>query len=115
MARYCVFTADWDSLRAMDDGRDKLWSVMSEGETVEAEFYEDGFWLEADSVGDVFYKLNMDPPMGWRRRSMSVGDVVVDPEGNAKVCRPVGWEDAPEMFARCAGDAKGVWAAFFCL
>ncbi|NIT77331.1 MAG: hypothetical protein GWN58_23030 [Anaerolineae bacterium] len=109
MARYCVFTADWDALRALDDNRDTLVAVTWHGKTVDPKFYDDGFWLEADCLGAVFERLNLDPPASWQRRSLSVGDVVVDPEGKAHVCCPVGWKAADDVFAACA-KVKGVWA-----
>lgn len=52
--------------------------------------------LRADSRDEVFEFLNIAHPEGWRDRSMCVGDVVIDPENNASLCRMVGWEDLPE-------------------
>lgn len=54
--------------------------------------------LQATDLGDVFYRLNMDPPEHYRNRSMSVGDVVIDLRTNtALVCAPTGWIELPAV------------------
>jgi hypothetical protein len=102
---YIVFLALWDKLAAHDRSMDKLrdgapsdvpsalCQVQTLGQTVGSMFYEQqGYKLQAGSLGEVFETLNIAHPDDYRRRSLSVGDVVVDPHGTPWVCQMAGWK-----------------------
>ena len=90
---YTVFLANWDKLRALSADRSDLCRVMMDGETVGTPYYFDGYSLQASCVGEVFQILNMDHPADYRQRSLSVGDVVVDPTGRVWVVQGMGWKE----------------------
>lgn len=46
--------------------------------------------VEATDPGHVFERLNIDPPEGYRNRSMSVGDLIIGAEGCVSV-RSIGF------------------------
>lgn len=95
---YMVFLALWDKLsKHDDDARARGWNgpgaltEVTSGGTVGPFFYDNGYALEATCLGEVFEVLNIAQPADYRRRSLSVGDVVVDPSGATWVCQPCGW------------------------
>lgn len=55
--------------------------------------------VEASDLEDLFRRMNVvdgsdiEMPRKLRCRSMSVGDVAVDPQGKAHFCASAGWED----------------------
>ncbi len=104
MAKFTAVILDWarmnDTTRnacvygSGDKAVGYLWTFLQE----EYATYK----LEADSVEDVFYKLNIDHPADYKLRSMSVGDLVVDPEGVAWICASFGWKKLSEVSAQVA-------------
>jgi len=92
MPTYTVHLADYDKLRALDDNRDTLWDVTAHGNAVSRDLYMDPYVLEAKGIEDVFEILNIRHPADYRRRSLSVGDVVVDESGDAWICKGTGWK-----------------------
>lgn len=92
MPTYTVFLADYDKLRDLDDNRDTLWDVTARGNVVDRDLYMAPYVLEAKGVEDVFRILNIQHPEDYRRRSLCVGDVVVDESGDAWVCKGAGWK-----------------------
>lgn len=102
---YIVFLALWEKLAAHDRSMDRLrgedrpsdvpsalCQVQTLGQTVGSMFYDQGYKLQASSLGEVFETLNIAHPEDYRRRSLSVGDVVVDPTGTPWVCQMAGWK-----------------------
>lgn len=58
------------------------------------------FELDAASVEDVYERLNMAHPAEYRAlhlRSLSMGDVVVAPDGLAHQCASFGWHDVTAL------------------
>lgn len=96
MPSYMIYLADWDKLRALNDDRQTLWDVTTKGKTLDdRSLYMEPYKLEASSIKEAYEILNIRHPDQWRneqRRSLSVGDVVVDESGEAWVCRSVGWK-----------------------
>lgn len=91
MPKFKVFIADWDKMRALGDNRDTLWASQHNGFVFGAEMYLDPYVIEADSKEHAYEILNLRHPEDYRRRSMSIGDVIVDESGKAFVCRREGW------------------------
>lgn len=93
---YRVLLVDWDLLRELGDNRDTLWSVQN-GNLTELPHYLSPYKLQATSLGEVFEVLNIRQPENFRlkpgARSLSVGDVVIDPDERVWICRPVGWHE----------------------
>jgi len=110
---YCIFLANLDKLRDLDDNRDTLCDVTWDGCVVGTAFYDNAYRMEAAGLEDVFERLNMNHPADYQRRSLSVGDVVVAPDGTAYVCKPCGWQSFPatRSFTRCAQEFGGDWKA----
>jgi hypothetical protein len=92
MPTYTVHLADWDKMRALKDNRETLWNVTTKGEVMARDLYMEPYTLEAKGINEVFEILNIRHPADYRRRSMSVSDVVVDESGDAWVCRGTGWK-----------------------
>ena len=91
MPRFRVFIADWDKMRSLDDNRDTLWASQHNGFVFGEDLYLDPYVLEAESIEDAYRILNIGHPEDYQRRSMSVGDVIVDDSNQAWVCKREGW------------------------
>jgi hypothetical protein len=122
---YLVFLALWDKLLANDEayrsagyeGPSEHLRVTLYGEAASTGFYDNAYKLEATCVGEVFEILNIRHPEDYRRRSLSVGDIVVDPNGDAWIVKGMGWEKLQDtnLFSKAArehdGDLRAMWAA----
>lgn len=120
---YLVFLALWDKLMENDErhrsagyeGPSEHLRVTLYGEAASTGFYDNAYKLEATSVGEVFEILNIRHPEDYKRRSLSVGDIVVDPNGDAWIVKGMGWEKLHDrnLFSVAArqndGDLRKMW------
>ena len=100
MEKYCCSLNRWSK---MDFDAEAGWSREEDSQGPKfPEEYRAVAAVEADNLEKVFEKTNhIDQdwtenegviPMGSRHRSTSVGDIVVDGEGNRVICAGCGWE-----------------------
>lgn len=101
MAKYVVSLLKWsrtgrDEDKVMDQRMGLGEGVLRCG----SGYYEDEYSLEVEDYGDerrgveeVYYVLNMSHPADYRRRSLSVGDLVLTPSGAMMLCCGCGWRD----------------------
>lgn len=92
MRKYIVHILDWNKMGAAAVAKLNTDTASVVRDAITARFYFE-YRLEAESIGAVFEKLNIDHPADYFHRSMSVGDVVIDEETReVHVCLPVGWK-----------------------
>lgn len=70
-------------------------SCDNDVETIAKTDYDEITKIEAESLGAAFRLMNVvdgdELPTKLKVRSLSVGDIVVDANGKASLCAPIGW------------------------